>query len=166
MEVGELILKSPNEVRKTPDLMAFYLTEYEKIYGKKPSCAGCTFKTDWKKFVKAVNSPKKLKVKTMTTTEKTFKLKDNRVRILTYWLGKSPQRKYSNKLTEEFVIGYLTNGTKEQIEQRKKEFAVLPKGLQKEVKKEEKKEVEVKAEKPKEVKPKTTRKKRTTKKSK
>lgn len=162
MEVGELILKSPNEVRKTPDLMAFYLTEYEKIYGKKPACAGCTFKTDWKKFVKAVNSPRKIKVKTMTTTDKTFKLKDNRVRILTYHIGKSPQRKYTNKLTDDFVVAYLTNGTKEQIEQRKKEFAVLPKALQKEVKKEEKKEVEVKAE----TKPKTTRKKRTTKKSK
>jgi len=129
MRVEEFISKSPDKVRKSPDLMAFYLREYEKIFGRLPNCAGCTFKSDWKKFVQAVKAPKKQKIKTMATTEKTFKLKDNRLRILTYWLGKSPQRKYSNKLTEEFVIGYLTHGTKEQLEARRKEFAILPKGL-------------------------------------
>ncbi len=139
MEVDELILKSPDKVRKSPDLMAFYLSEYENIFGQLPNCAGCTFKKDWKRFVQAVKTPTKQKKEIIMSTNKTFKLKDSRVRILTYWLGKSPQRKYSNKLTEEFAIGYLTHGTEEQLEARKKEFAILPSGLntKKEPKKEE-----------------------------
>lgn len=168
MRVDELILKSPDKVRKSPDLMAFYLREYEKIFGRLPNCAGCTFKSDWKKFVQAVKKPTKQIKETMATTEKTFKLKDNRVRIMTYWLDKSPQRKYSNKLTEDFAIGYLTHGTKEQIEARKKEFAILPSGLNlKKEKVEDKQEPKVIVE-PKKVAKKVAGKpkKRTTKKSK
>lgn len=167
MKVDELIKLKPNKVRESPDLMGFYLLEYEKIFNEKPSCAPCTFKSDWKKFVKAYKTPTQQKIKTMATTEKTFKLKDNRVRIMTYWLDKSPQRKYSNKLTEDFAIGYLTHGTKEQLEARRKEFAVLPSGLNLKKDKQEPKKEEVIVEPKKEAKKVAGKpKKKTTKKSK
>lgn len=124
MTVYELIKENPNKVRNSPDLMAFYLEEYQKKFSKLPNCAGCTFKSDWKRFVNSFSSAKTTKTIQM---EKTFKLKKVQGKILTYWVGKIPHRKYDNKLTEEFVIGYLTNGTEEEIESRKKEFLVLPK---------------------------------------
>lgn len=156
MEVKELITKSASEVRRNPDLIELYLVEFEKVFGKRPNCAGCTFQKDWQRFV---NSFRAKKEKNQVIMDGTFKYKGGKVLMLTYWMDGKPYRKYSNRLTEEFAINYLTYGTPEQIAERKKEFLVLPESLR-ETKKETTK-VETKsetAEKPK--------KKRTPKKSK
>lgn len=135
MDVRELITRSGNEVRRSPDLMELYLVEFEKVFGKRPNCAGCTFQKDWQRFV---NSFRLNKEKNQVIMDVTFKYKGGKVLMLTYWMDGKPYRKYSNRLTEEFVMGYLTYGTEEQIAERKKEFLVLPESFR-EVKKETKK---------------------------
>lgn len=142
MTVEELITKSAHEVRGNRDLMERYLLEYEAKFGRRPNCAGCTFSKDWQKFV---NSFKPQRIKNQIQMDTTFKLKKVSNKIYTYWIDGKPQRKYDNKMTEEFAIGYLTNGTPEQIEERKKQFFILPESLR-EVKKVEE---EVKEKKPK-----------------
>ena len=121
----ELILKGGDKVRRDESLILSYLEEFEKLFGRKPKCVGCTFKTDWKKFV---NYGQQAKTKTFTMkTNKTFELKRAaKSKIHTYKIGKQPYRSYGNTMTEDFAKAFLTNGTKEEIADRKKLFVKLP----------------------------------------
>lgn len=120
----ELITLGEHKVRNNEHLMLSYLTEFEALFGRKPKCAGCTFKTDWKRFVQGKQTTKYFKMK----TNKTFELHGSaKSKIHTYKIGKRPNRSYGNTMTEDFAVSYLTHGTKEQIEERKKFFRVLPK---------------------------------------
>jgi hypothetical protein len=120
----DLITLGEHKVRSNEHLMLSYLTEFEALFGRKPKCAGCTFKTDWKRFVQGKQTPKYFKMK----TSKQFELEKNAKSIIhTYKIGKIPYRSRGNTMTEDFAVSYLTNGTKEEIEQRKKHFKTLPK---------------------------------------
>ena len=121
----ELILKGGDKVRRDESLILSYLEEFEKLFGYKPKCAGCSFRTDWKKFV---NYSQQTKSETFKMkTDKTFELKkDARSKIHTYKIGKDPFRTYGNTMTEDFAKAFLSNGTKEQIAERKKLFVKLP----------------------------------------
>src|SRR5690606_24313406 len=123
----ELILKGGDKVRRDESLILSYLEEFEKLFGYKPKCAGCSFSKDWKKFV---NYSQQTKSKTFKMkTDKTFELKkDARSKIQTYKIGKQPFRTYGNTMTEDFAKAFLTNGTKEEIAERKKLFVTLPYG--------------------------------------
>lgn len=120
----ELIAIGKHKVRRNEDLMLFYLQEFESIFGRKPICAGCTFNKDWEKFSlgrKSLNTFRKMEAKT-------FELNASSKNIIhTYYVSKSPRRKYGYNMTEGFAKEYLSNGTKEEIEERKKHFKTLPK---------------------------------------
>ncbi len=153
MDVKELIKLNSREVRGNSNLMAIYIKVFESLFGYRPNCAGCTFNSDFQKLKNAVLNPKQ---KTIIKMEKTFKLYQVKGEILTYKRGKKTVRQYDNRMTEEFAIGFLTNGTDEHIEERKKLFKTLPKGLNKE--KESEKEPASKTEEKKEsVKPRARR---------
>jgi hypothetical protein len=118
----ELITLGKHKVRNDERLMLSYLTEFEALFGRKPKCAGCTFSKDWERFEKG----KKTKTFNMKT-DKTFELLASaKSKIHTYKIGKQPFRTYGNTMTEDFAKEYLSVGTKEEIEQRKKLFKVLP----------------------------------------
>ena len=123
----ELITKGEHKVRRDADLMLSYLEEFEKLFGRKPDCAGCTFKKDWARFSKGSVNNNTVNNFTMKT-KKTFELvgKANSI-IHTYRVGKIPKRTYGNKMSEEFALAYLSNGTKQEIELRKGYFKTLPK---------------------------------------
>lgn len=114
-----------DKVRRDESLILSYLKEFEKLFGRKPKCVGCTFKTDWKKFV---NYSQQTKSKTFKMKkDKTFELKkDAKSKIHTYKIGKQPFRTYGNTMTDDFVLAFLTNGTKQEIAERKKLFVRLP----------------------------------------
>lgn len=121
----ELILIGGDKVRRDESLILSYLEEFQKLFGYKPKCTGCTFNRDWKKFVNYSLQRKSNKI-TMKT-DKTFELKRGQKGVIhTYKIGNRPRRSYGNTMTEEFAIAFLTNGTKEQIAERKKLFEVLP----------------------------------------
>lgn len=127
MTIQELINTQSHKVRVNSSLMAFYIEAYSNAFGKQPNCVGCTFKNDFKKlvdFYKGKTNNIKQKQKEM---EKTFKYKVNERNIATYINEQGRKvRSYTNQMSEEFAIAYLTIGTDEQIEERKKEFKLLP----------------------------------------
>lgn len=130
MTLEDLILNSPDKVRGDSILMRAYIDIYTGIYGSAPSCAGCTFKTDFKKLLTyAQRATNQNTPNVMKKSEKTFKLKKINGTIHTYKNGKNPVRMYDNRMTEDFAVAYLTNGTKKEIEQRKLYFDVLPVGI-------------------------------------
>ena len=60
-------------------------------------------------------------------TDKTFELHGSAKSIIhTYKIGKIPNRSYGNSMSEDFALKYLSNGTKKEIEERKKYFKILP----------------------------------------
>lgn len=122
MTKEELILKGKQKVRGNSDLMFIYISLFQEQFGHKPNCAGCTFDNDWRRFMSNETT-----IKTnLTNMENTFRLKDLSSEILCYVKDGITVRKYANKIDESFVIAFLTNGTTEEIEQRKKLFSVLP----------------------------------------
>lgn len=125
MEVVDFVKLDGRKVRGDSDLMAIYINEFERVFGRKPNCAGCTFNSDFKKLRNEIMNPKKSTIK----MENTFKYKKAKGEILFFKKNGKTVRRYDNKLTEDFVIGYLTNGTKEELEDRKKEFSVIPESL-------------------------------------
>lgn len=126
MTRSKLIDKGAEKVRSSPDLLAFYIELYKQDFGEKPICAGCTFKHDWQKFINFN------KIRKMETSKKTF-IVANPHKIHTFenkdWKknGYRPiERVYGSNMTEEWAKLYLTSGSKEQIEERKKDFKKLP----------------------------------------
>jgi len=147
MTVHELVKIDAKKVRSNSDLLAFYIESFKSMFGKTPNCVGCTFKTDFAKLKKAIeNKEESKKYITMEKQEITFKLDKRQGKILSYKKGGRTIRQYDNKMTEDFAVEYLTNGTKEELETRKKLFKNLPSAIltkeEKKVKKEEPKKVE------------------------
>lgn len=144
MDAKDLIALGGREVRRDSDLMTAYINAFQSYFGHKPNCAGCTFNKDFERLKRAVNKGNGSLIIKTKTMEKTFKLFSVKGEIFTYKVGKKVVRQYDNRMTEEFAIGFLTNGKNHELEERKKLFKKLPKSLI-----ETKKEDEVKEEKPK-----------------
>jgi hypothetical protein len=124
MNIEELIKKQPSEIRNSNELMMAYVSYFKKKFNYSPDCAGCTFSNDWNVFVSSVqNQNINFKKEIMS---KSFEIRD-RSKIYSYRKeGQLVARCYGSDMTEEFANEYLANGTQEEIEERKKEFKVLP----------------------------------------
>jgi len=118
MTKEDLIKEGSSKVRNNSTLLSFYIDIFKSEFGYKPTCAGCTFSTDWNKLI---NSTKK-HIEIMNAT---FEIKDKQ-KIHTFYKDKRNIRCYGRNMTEEFAIDYLTFGTAEEIEERKKDFRKLP----------------------------------------
>ena len=128
MDSQEFILISSDKVRRDSSLMAFYVDLYFQTFGKKPQCAGCTFNSDFNRLKIALSGKKSVNLSlNKKEMENTYKLKKIAGRIIAFKKGKATHRLYDNNLNENFVIGYLTYGTDEEIAERKKLFSKLPK---------------------------------------
>lgn len=125
--VEDLIKAGKIEVRQNSDLMSAYIKLFQEKFGRKPDCAGCTFDYDWKRLTQSLTS---INTENMSSN-KTFKLRDNSI-IYTFERENEETktfrrvRVYGNIMTEEFAEEYLTAGTTEEIESRKKRFKILP----------------------------------------
>lgn len=127
----DLILLTADQVRSDSNLTAFYLETYREVYGFTPSCGGCSLKTDFSNLVNFLKNNPNFEPKLIKNTNKmsTFKLKKTQSKIFAYVDSKTKKthRLYDTNFTEDFVKGFLTNGTEEQIEERKAMFLELPK---------------------------------------
>lgn len=128
MDVSELILLNSDKVRRDSNLMAFYIETFQKQFGYAPKCSGCTFNSDWRKLISHLNKGEKSLPLTINkkTMENNFKLKKLQHKIFAYRIDKKTFRLYDNKFTNDFVKNFLTYGTEQEIEERKKLFSVLP----------------------------------------
>lgn len=110
------------KVRRDPNLMSLYLTHFKEAYNYVPSCAGCSFASDWQKFVSFYALKGK---KTLILTKQNImaiKIKKIQGKILSYKKGGRTYRLYDNILSDEFISEYLKNGSKEELAERKKLF--------------------------------------------
>lgn len=128
MDSQEFIKLNSDKVRRDSSLMAFYIDLYFSTFNRKPNCVGCTFNSDFNKLKIALSGKNNVNLSVnKNKMENTFKLKKITGNILAFKKGKVTHRLYDNNLNETFVIDFLTNGTEEQIKERKKLFSKLPK---------------------------------------
>lgn len=122
MTVQELILIDKGKVRRDSNLMSLYLIHFKEAYNYVPSCAGCSFASDWQKFVSFYTSKEK---KTLILTKhKTMGIKIKKIqgKILSYKKDGRTFRLYDNILNDAFISEYLKNGSKDELAERKKLF--------------------------------------------
>lgn len=127
MTVNDLILIDSTKVRRSPDLMAFYIQSFKEAFGYSPNCAGCTFNNDFNKLKQTIYTGQKSTSIQKNTFMGTFKLKKIQGKIFAFTSkDKKVHRSYDNNFTTQFVDGFLTNGTAAEIVERKAMFAILP----------------------------------------
>lgn len=136
MTFGELIKTNKNEIRNVPNLTSYFISAYKFIFGVNPSCASCSINNEFKNLINEVKKRSiqdqkielNLEKNIMENNEKTFVLSPATDDYMLSYVDKNKviRRKFTNRLTDDFVIGYLTDGTPEEIEERKKKFKVLP----------------------------------------
>lgn len=129
MTKSELIEKGKHKVRNTPDLMHIYKSLFAEQFGYSPNCAGCTFEGDWRKFT-STSSTKPLT--TMENKQRTYELRDKKNPIISFKKDGRTHHAYANNTTDEFMIGYLSSGTEDELKERAKMFKKLPAGMKKE----------------------------------
>lgn len=145
--VEELVRLNPKTIRRDEKLMRFYIEVYKDAFSIEPNCAGCTFNRDFKKLknfvAKGGRSNVKPKNVEIMSSKRKYTIKPQfKNTILTYRVGNRPFRAYGRSASDEFIEKFLSEGTKEQITERKKMFANL--GLKKKSAKSEAKEPEAK----------------------
>lgn len=121
MEALELINKGMHEVRRDSNLMHLYIELFQKAFNFKPVCAGCSFSTDWFKFVSFYN-PKSVTLQKEKVMSKTISIKKIQHKILSYKKDGRTYRLYDNNLNDDFIKNYLENGTEDELKERKKMF--------------------------------------------
>lgn len=157
----ELTTYNKEKVRGNPNLTLNFISAYKTIFRIVPNCTGCSIGKEINNLYQSIKLREDLhdveididniqKNNQMIDNNKTFEksilLKED---MIAYRDSDGRiRRKFTNKLNDEFVIGYLINGTPEEIEERKKKFKVLPLALREETQ-EETQVVEITEEQPK-----------------
>lgn len=125
MNVEDLVKLNSTKVRSDSHLMRLYIEMFKAQFGKVPNCAGCTFSTDFHKLKSAVDNKKTTFAQTIKM-ENTYQIKVKTGEILHYRNNGRIVRRFDTSLTLEFVIGFLTHGTEEQLKERRKLFSKIP----------------------------------------
>lgn len=117
MELKEFVRLDPGKVRRDKELMQLFVEFYKAAFSFTPNCAGCVFKTGFRKLQRfAANDGKSVKfdknILNMTTkAQKTFELKSKfRLKILTYRKDGKTYRSYGYNLTEDFARELVKSG--------------------------------------------------------
>lgn len=121
MTVEELILLDISKVRRDSNLMHLYLQHFKETFKYSPNCAGCSFSSDWYKLV-SFYSKKTVALQKQTVMSNKITIKKTQGKILSYKKEGKTFRLYDNILNDEFINGYISNGTDEEITERKKMF--------------------------------------------
>ena len=139
MTYGELILKSSSEVRNDSNLTSYFINAYKNVFAHVPTCSGCAINNELGNLIKHIKTRNLQEQEIEATTNNITMVDNSKTFVLSPSLqddmlaytdeNKVIRRKFVSKLTDEYVISYLTNGTAEEIEDRKKKFKVLPLAL-------------------------------------
>ena len=140
MTYGELILKSSSEVRSNSNLTSCFINAYKNVFGHVPTCSGCAINNELGNLIKHIKTRNLQEQEIEVTTNNITMVDNSKTFVLSPSLqddmlaytdeNKVIRRKFVSKLTDEYVVAYLTNGTAEEIEERKKKFKTLPLALQ------------------------------------
>lgn len=121
MTINEFILLDKHKVRRDSNLMHLYLEFFQEAFGRVPNCAGCSFGTDWAKLV-AKYSKNYVTLQKSKTMSKSITIKKIQGKILSYKKDGKTYRLYDNILNDSFIKEYISNGTDDEIAERKKMF--------------------------------------------
>lgn len=130
MTAQEIVKVGPGGVRNNSTNMAEYERLFKEQFGYKPECPTCGSVRDWNLFKAFANGESFTKPQ-IIMSDKTFELINNAI-IYSYDYEDEKinrvirKRVYGNLMTDQFAEEYLTNGSEDQIEERKKEFRLLP----------------------------------------
>ncbi len=125
MTKEELIALGSSKVRNDSALLSLYFEMFKEEFGYTPPPPCCGNMSDWYKFEKSKGENISL-TKKFEIMNADFEIKDKQ-KIYTYTDVKGIKRRCGGfYMTIEFAIAYLTNGTEEEVELRKKEFKTLP----------------------------------------
>lgn len=123
MTINEFILLDKHKVRRDSNLMSLYLYFFQKAFERVPNCAGCSFGADWQKLINFHTGNKE---KSVTLQKQkvmnNISIKKIQGKILTYRKDGRTFRMYDNILTDDFIKEFISNGTEEEIAERKKMF--------------------------------------------
>jgi len=134
MELEDLISAGRERIRGDGDLFSEYLRIYGEIFGSNSGCSACTFNSDFERLKRyaGMNKNKEMGqekvVKMQEKQENTFLIyKEGKIK--SYQKDGKMYRVYDTDMTEAFAVEYLTYGTREELEARRKIFKVLPAGI-------------------------------------
>lgn len=102
--------------------MSLYLLYFQEAYGYRPSCAGCSFGSDWQKIVSFYSNKEEKSLNLQKQNFMEITIKKIQGKILSYKKDGRVFRLYDNILNDEFIDGYLNNGSEEELAERKKLF--------------------------------------------
>lgn len=120
MTIDDLILIDKHKVRRDSSLMHLYVEFFKETFHYTPNCAGCSFDSDWNKLKNFYSKKKPFTIKQKIMSKITIKKVQGK--ILTYKKNGKTYRLYDNILTDDFIKEYVSNGTPEEIAERKKLF--------------------------------------------
>lgn len=127
----------PVKVKKNPEALSLYKSEFRNAFNRDPICAGCGFTQgaqDWKAFERLVRGDDIESIVNnfihLQNMNKSFKIK-NPLKIHKYSVEKNGRliwnKAYGDVMEEDFAVAYLENATDEEFEIRKNDFITLPK---------------------------------------
>jgi hypothetical protein len=123
MTIKEFILLDKAKVRRDSNLMHLYLEFFKETFNRVPNCAGCSFGTDWQKLINFhIGNKEKSLTLQKTKVMNTISIKKIQGKILAYRKEGKTFRMYDNILTDAFINDFISNGTEEEILERKKMF--------------------------------------------
>lgn len=126
MTLQELINKGSSAIRGNNELMSLFIKYYKENFTDEPSCYSCSWNGTFNKLAQIVNHST-INTRTMISQNKTFILKKGlKENMLSYKHLHRTYRLYIKDLNDNFVINFLTYGTEQEIEDRKKMFEKLP----------------------------------------
>jgi len=126
MDVKDLLNLGSGEIRKSEKYINLFTDFFEKAFGYRPNCRGCSFKSDFNKLKNHIFRTQIINNLQMENHEINRR---QRSVIHTYVDDKGKaQRSYGKNMTDEFAENFLSKGTKEQLSERRKLFVTLPKG--------------------------------------
>lgn len=135
MDKQDFLKLESAKVRRSPDLFAFFQNLYQETFNAVPDCSSCSFNKDFRRLQEHLFSEIKNNNVSLQTNKKykimsAYQLKNSKNEILFYDYEGKRFRCYDNMLNDSFVEGFLTHGTTEEIEVRKKLFNVIPENLE------------------------------------
>jgi hypothetical protein len=127
-ELKEFLNLGADAIRINNTHLARFVEEYYKVFGTRPDCAGCTFKTTYSSLLKQIGIKKNTNfIKTVIMTEFKVNVRQrNVIHSFTDPKTKKVRRSYGKNMTDDFAKGFIKHGTKNQIKERKLIFDLIP----------------------------------------
>lgn len=136
MKIEDLVKIDASQVKKSPELMRLYKSYYKGVFNKEPSCASCTFNTDFRKlknYVLNLGTQNKVLIQKNNTMKYILKKGYSSV-ILAYNYKGATHRVYGRDMDDAFAEAFIEYAPKDQIEERKAMFDKLPEPEPEEIK--------------------------------